>query len=138
LRKGEQKVMKRLLAAVVTVAVCLTASAQAQIGSGFGRLLPPRDANEGYKDGLDVLRLCTADDTTGLLECLGFLEGVSDLLVAERKAQGLPACFPEGRGKVDQIALQQTLIAYLIAYPERRPEEGASVVKAAIQARWCH
>src|SRR5271170_6722801 len=53
LSKGRKNEMKRLLAAVVTVAVCLTASAQAQIGGGFGRLLPPRDANEGYKDGLD-------------------------------------------------------------------------------------
>jgi len=138
LSEGGIKEMKRLLAAVVTVAVFLAASAQAQIGGGFGRLLPPRDANQGYKDGLDVLRLCTADDSTELLECLGFLEGVSDLLVAERKAQGLPACYPQGRDKVDQIAIQQTLIAYLIAYPERRSEQGASVVKAAIQARWCH
>jgi hypothetical protein len=128
--------MKRLLVAAMTVAVCLTASAQAQYG-GFGRLLPPRDANMGYKDGLAVLRLCTAEDNTQLLECLGFLEGVSDLFVAERKAQGLPDCYPKGGGKVDQIAIQQTLIAYLIAHPERRPEQGASVVKAAIQARWC-
>ena len=130
--------MKKLLVTLVTAAVFLTVSAQAQIGGGFGRLLPPRDANQGYKDGLDVLRLCTADDTTELLECLGFLEGVSDLLVAERKQQGLPDCYPEGRGKVDQIAIQQTLIAYLIAFPERRSQEGASVVKSAIQARWCH
>ena len=130
--------MKRLLVTLVTAAVFLTVSAQAQIGGGFGRLLPPRDANQGYKDGLDVLRLCTADDTTELLECLGFLEGVSDLLVSERKAAGLPDCYPEGRGKVDQIAIQQTLIAYLIAFPERRSQEGASVVKSAIQARWCH
>jgi hypothetical protein len=130
--------MNRLLGALVTVAVCLTGSAQAQYG-GFGRLLPPRDANMGYKDGLDVLRLCTAQDDTQLIECLGFLEGVSDLLVAERKAQGLPDCYPQSSGsdKVDQIAIQQTLIAYLIAHPERRPEQGASVVKAAIQARWC-
>jgi hypothetical protein len=71
------------------------------------------------------------------LECLGFLEGVSDLVVAERKAQGLPDCYPEGSNKVDQIAIQQTLIAYLIAHPERRSEQGAAVVKAAIQARWC-
>jgi hypothetical protein len=69
---------------------------------------------------------------------LGFLEGVSDLFVAERKAQGLPDCYPGGSRKVDQIAIQQTLIAYLIAYPDRRTEQGASVVKAAIQARWCH
>jgi hypothetical protein len=71
------------------------------------------------------------------LECLGFLEGVSDLVVAERKAQGLPDCYPQSNPKVDQIAIQQTLIAYLIAHPERRIEQGASVVKAAIQARWC-
>ena len=129
--------MKKLLVAVATAVVFLTASAQAQYG-GFGKLLPPRDANQGYKDGRDVLRLCTADDDTQLLECLGFLEGVSDLFVAERRQQGLPDCYPDGRGKVDQIAIQQTLIAYLIAYPDRRTEEGASVVKAAIQARWCH
>jgi hypothetical protein len=129
--------MKKLLVAVVTAGVFLAASAQAQYG-GFGKLLPPRDANMGYKDGRDVLRLCTAEDDTQLLECLGFLEGVSDLFVAERKAQGLPDCYPEGRNKIDQIAIQQTLIAYLIAYPDRRSEQGASVVKAAIQARWCH
>ncbi|HUO01560.1 MAG TPA: Rap1a/Tai family immunity protein [Rhizomicrobium sp.] len=128
--------MKRLLVASVAAAFCLTASAQAQYG-GFGLLLHPRDANMGYKDGRDVLQLCTAQDDTQLLECLGFLEGVSDLVVAERKAQGLPDCYPEGNGKVDQIAIQQTLIAYLIAHPERRSEQGASVVKAAIQARWC-
>jgi hypothetical protein len=128
--------MKRLLVAVVTVAVCLTASAQAQYG-GFGKLLPPRDANTGYKDGRDVLQLCTAQDETQLLECLGFLEGVSDLVVSERKTQGLAQCYPEGNAKPDQIAIQQTLIAFLIAHPERRTEEGASVVKAAIQARWC-
>ena len=131
--------MRRLLASVVIGAVCLAGAAQAQYGDrGFGKLLPPRDANMGYKDGLDVLKLCTADSDTQLLECLGFLEGVSDLLVAERKAQGLPDCYPGGNRKIDQIAIQQTLIAYLIAYPERRSEQGASVVKAAIQARWCH
>jgi hypothetical protein len=134
--KGKGKQMKRLLVAVVAAVACLTASAQAQYG-GFGRLLPPRDANMGYKNGLDVLRLCTAEDNTQLLECLGFLEGVSDLMVAERKAQGLPDCYPKGLGKVDQIAIQETLIAYLIAHPERRSEQGASVVKTAIQARWC-
>lgn len=128
--------MKKLLVAVVTAGVFLAASAQAQYG-GFGKLLPPRDANMGYKEGLDVLRLCTAEDDTQLLECLGFLEGVSDTLVAERKAQGLPACYPEGQDKVDQIAIQQTLIAFLIAHPERRSEQGASVVRAAIQAHWC-
>lgn len=127
--------MKKLLVALVTLAVCLTASAQAQLGR---RLLPARDANMGYKDGLDVLRLCTADDNTPLVECLGFLEGVSDLFVAERKAQGLPDCYPEGARKVDQIAIQQALISYLIAFPDRRSAQGASVVKAAIQARWCH
>jgi Ssp1 endopeptidase immunity protein Rap1a len=128
--------MKRLLVAVATAAVFLAASAQAQYG-GFGKLLPPRDANMGYKDGRDVLQICTAQDETQLLECLGFLEGVSDLVVSERKTQGLPACYPEGSAKVDQIAIQQTLIAFLIAHPERRTEQGASVVKAAIQARWC-
>jgi hypothetical protein len=128
--------MKRLLGAVATAAVFLAASAQAQYG-GFGKLLPPRDANMGYKDGRDVLQLCTAQDETQLLECLGFLEGVSDLVVSERKAQGLAQCYPEGSAKVDQIAIQQTLIAFLIAHPERRTEQGASVVKAAIQARWC-
>jgi hypothetical protein len=128
--------MKRLLVTMATAAVFLTASAQAQYG-GFGRLLPPRNANMGYKDGRDVLQLCTAQDETQLLECLGFLEGVSDLVVAERKAQGLPECYPEGSAKVDQIAIQETLIAFLIAHPERRTEQGASVVKAAIQARWC-
>jgi hypothetical protein len=125
--------MKRLLVTLATAALFLTASAQAQYG-GFGRLLPPRNANMGYKDGRDVLQLCTAQDETQLLECLGFLEGVSDLVVSERKAQGLPDCYP---AKVDQIAIQETLIAFLIAHPERRTEQGASVVKAAIQARWC-
>lgn len=128
--------MKKLLAAAVTIAMCFTAPAVAQYG-GFGRLLPPRDANSGYKDGLDVLRLCAAEDETQLLECLGFLEGVNDLFVAERKTQGLPDCYPPGLGAVDQIAIQQTLIAFLIAHPERRPEQGASLVRAAIQARWC-
>jgi len=79
-QKGER--MKRLLVAVATAAVFLAASAQAQYG-GFGKLLPPRDANMGYKDGRDVLQLCTAQDETQLLECLGFLEGVSDLVVFE-------------------------------------------------------
>ena len=110
--------------------------AAAQYG-GFGRLLPPRDANMGYKDGLDVLRLCAAEDETELLECLGFIEGVSDLFVWDRKAAGSPDCYPQGFGKVDQIAIQQTLIAFLIAHPERRPEQGAQLLRAAIQARWC-
>ena len=135
--KGFKGVLAGMLIGVVTGATLVTAiPAVAQYG-GFGRLLPPRDANMGYKDGLDVLRLCAAEDETELLECLGFLEGVSDLFVAERKAAGLPDCYPEGFGKVDQIAIQQTLIAFLIAHPERRPEQGATLVKAAIQARWC-
>lgn len=113
------------------MALCV-APAQAQ----FGRLLPPRDANQGYKTGLDVLRLCVAKDESQLLECLGFLEGVNDLFVSERAAAGLGPCYLANE-KVDQIALQQTLIAYLIAYPERRPEQGAMLVRAAIQARWC-
>jgi hypothetical protein len=129
--------MKRLLVAILTGTICLAAPAQAQIGEGFGRLLPPRDANAGYKDGLDVLKLCVADDTTELLECLGFLEGVSDTLVADRKAQNLPDCYPKGIGKVDQIVIQQTFIQFMIAHPDRRPQEGASVVRAAIQARFC-
>ena len=128
--------MKKLISVALAGVFFLVLPANAQYG-GFGRLLPARDANAGYKDGLDVLRLCAAEDTDQLLECLGFLEGVSDLFVAERKAAGLPDCYPEGFGKVDQIAIQQTLIAFLIAHPERRPEQGATLVKAAIQARWC-
>jgi len=134
--------MKGLLVAMVAVGVCLAVSlgapAQAQYGDrGFPKLLPPRDANMGYKDGLDVLKLCTADADTQLLECLGFLEGVSDMYVADRKSLGLPDCYPMGNGRVDQIAIQQAFIAYMIAHPERRPEQGATLVKQAIQARWC-
>ena len=131
--------MKKLIAAGLAgalIGAMVAAPAVAQYG-GFGRLLPARDANMGYKDGLDILRLCAAEDETQLLECLGFLEGVNDLFVWDRKQAGLPDCFPQGLGKVDQIAIQQTLIAYLIAHPERRPEQGAQLVRAAIQARWC-
>ena len=128
--------MKSFLTVVVTIAVCLTASAQAQ-NARLGRLQPSRDANMGYKDGMDVLRICTSSADTEIQECTGFLEGVSDLLVADRKAQGLPDCYPAGKGTVDQMAIQQAFIGYMIAHPERRPEQGATAVKAAIEARWC-
>ena len=129
--------MKRLLVAILTGTIGLAAPAQAQIGEGFGRLLPPRDANMGYLDGLGVLKLCVAEDTNELLQCLGFIEGVSDSLVADRKAANLPDCFPKGVGKVDQIDMQQTFIQFMIAHPDRRPQEGAAVMRAAIQARYC-
>ena len=124
--------MKKVVFAVMAVVLCVAAPAQAQ----FGRLLPPRDANQGYKTGLDVLRLCAAADETQLLECLGFLEGVNDLMVNERTEAGLGPCYPTSE-KVYQIAIQQTLIGFLIAHPERRPEQGAKIVRAAIMARWC-
>jgi hypothetical protein len=130
--------MKGLLAAAVTVAislaVCLAVPAHAQNGR---RLLPPRDANQGYKDGLAILKLCVAEDNPEIVECIGFIEGVSDLFVAERKAAGLPNCYPPGNGKVDQMIIEQTFVNYMIAHPERRPEEGAALVKAAIQDRFC-
>ena len=130
--------MRKLLVAALTGILCLAGSAQAQYGDhGFGKLLPPRDGNMGYKDGLDVLKLCTADVNTELLECLGFLEGVSDLYVAERKSLNLPDCYPKGVGKVDQIDIQQAFIGFMIAHPDRRPQEGAATVRAAIQAKWC-
>jgi hypothetical protein len=56
--------------------------------------------------------------------------------VKERADAGLPPCYPAVE-KVDLVAIQQTLIAYLIAHPERRPDLGAQVVRAAITARWC-
>ena len=92
-RKMRGVTMKKLISIALAGVFFLIVPANAQYG-GFGRLLPPRDANAGYKDGLDVLRLCAAEDETELLECLGFLEGVSDLFVAERKAAGLPDCYP--------------------------------------------
>jgi hypothetical protein len=135
--KGFKGVLIGMLIGIVTGATIVTAIPAAAQYGGFGRLLPPRDANTGYKDGLDVLRLCAAEDETELLECLGFLEGVNDLFVWDRKQAGMPDCYPQGIGKVDQIAIQQTLIAYLIAHPEKRPEQGAQLVRAAVQARWC-
>jgi hypothetical protein len=124
--------MKKFIIATLAV-LCFAMPAQAQ----FGRLLPPRDPNQGYKSGNDVLRLCAAADETQLLECLGFLEGASDLFMQERAEAGLAPCYPTDQGKIDQIAIQQNFIAYLIAHPERRPEQGAKLMRASIVARWC-
>ncbi len=125
--------MKKPFFAVMAVILSIAVPAQAQ----FGRiLLPPRNANEGYETGLDVLRLCVAPEETELLQCLGFLEASNDGLVKERADAGLPPCYPAAE-KVDLVAIQQTLIAYLIAHPEHRPDLGAKVVRAAIMARWC-
>jgi hypothetical protein len=125
--------MKKLLFAIVAIAMSIAMPAQAQFGH---ILLPPRNANQGYETGLDVLRLCVAPEETELLQCLGFLEATNDIFVKERADAGLPPCYPEAE-KVDLVALQRTLIAYLIAHPERRPELGSRVVRAAITARWC-
>src|SRR5277367_1409773 len=118
--------MKKLLFAVTAVVLGIAVPAQAQ----FGRvLLPPRSANQGYKTGLDVLRDCVAPEEMELLQCLGFLEAVNDAFVQERADAGLPPCYPVSE-KVDLVAIQRTLIAYLIAHPEHRPELGAKVVRA--------
>ena len=132
--------MNKLLAAIAIGSVCLAAGLAAPVHAQNARqtkLQPAREANQGYKDALAVLKLCVATDQVEIVECTGFLEGVSDLFVAERKAQGLPNCYPAGTGKVDQMIIQDAFVEYMIAHPERRPEEGAAMVKAAIQARWC-
>ena len=83
--------MKKPFFAVMAVILSIAVPAQAQ----FGRiLLPPRNANEGYETGLDVLRLCVAPEETELLQCLGFLEASNDGLVKERADAGLPPCYP--------------------------------------------
>lgn len=128
--------MKKLLIAMLAILCVAAPAATTPAWAQFGRLLPPRNANEGYKTGLDVLRLCVATDENELLECLGFLEGVNDMMDEERLEAGQPPCYPADQ-KVDQIAIQQNLIAYLIAYPERRSEEGAKVVRDSIRLRWC-
>jgi hypothetical protein len=125
--------MKKLFVAIVAVVLGAAGPAQAQFGH---ILLPPRNANQGYKTGLDVLRLCVAPEEMELLQCLGFLEASNDLLVKARADAGLPPCYPESE-KVDLVAIQRTLIAYLIAHPERRPDLGSKVVQGAIMARWC-
>jgi hypothetical protein len=125
--------MKKLFVAILALILGAAAPAQAQFGHV---LLPPRNANQGYETGLDVLRLCVAPEEVELLQCLGFLEASSDMLVTARAAAGLPPCFPDSE-KVDLVAIQRTLIAYLIAHPERRPDLGAEVVQSAIKARWC-
>jgi len=123
--------MKKLLVTAVAV-LCLAAPAQAQ----FGRLLPPRDANQGYKTGLDMLHLCAVNDEGQLLECLGFIEGVNDALVNSRAAAHLPPCYPAD-AQVDQIVIQQNFIAYMVAHPEKRPMQGAQAMTESITARWC-
>jgi hypothetical protein len=123
--------MKKLLLAVLAI-VCVAAPAQAQ----FGRLLPPRNANEGYKSGTDALRLCAAHDESQLLECLGFIEGINDALVNTRAAAHLPPCYgPDA--KVDQIVIQNVFIDYLIQHPELRPQQGAKLMTDAIVQRFC-
>jgi hypothetical protein len=127
--------MKKLFVAILAVLAVLAAAGPAQ--AQFGRiLLPPRNANQGYETGLDVLRLCVAPEDVELLQCLGFLEATNDSLVKARADAGLPPCYPESE-KVDLVAIQKTLIAYLIAHPERRPDLGSKVVQNAIMARWC-
>lgn len=123
--------MKKLLLTVLAV-LCIAVPAQAQ----FGRLLPPRNANEGYKTGQDALRLCAAHDESQLLECLGFIEGVNDALVNTRAAAHLPPCYAPGV-KVDQIVIQNVFIDYLIRYPEKRPQQGAQLMTDAITAAFC-
>ena len=125
--------MKKLFVAIMAVGLGVAGPAEAQFGH---ILLPPRNANQGYKTGLDVLRLCVAPEEMELLQCLGFLEASNDLLVKARADACLAPCYPESE-KVDLVAIQRTLIAYLIAHPERRPELGSKVVQAAIMARWC-
>ena len=126
--------MKRLLLAAIAVFLCLAAfPAQAQFGH---ILLPPRDANQGYKLGKDVLSNCVAPEQIELMQCLGFLEASSDAFVQERAEAGMPPCYPASE-KVDLVEIQHTLVAYLIAHPEHRPELGAKVVRDAIIARWC-
>ena len=123
--------MKRLLSAIVAL-LFVAAPAQAQLG----KMLAPSNANQGYMTGSDALRLCAADSPNLLLECLGFLEGVSDLYMNERADAGEPPCYPADQTP-DQNTLQQNFVAFLIAHPERRPEQGAKLVKASIMTRWC-
>jgi hypothetical protein len=123
--------MKKLLITALAI-LCIAAPAEAQ----FGRLLPPRNANEGYKTGNDALRLCAAHDESQLLECLGFIEGVNDMLVNNRAAAHLPPCYGPGV-KVDQIVLQNVFIDYLIKYPEKRPEQGAKLMTDSFVAAFC-
>jgi hypothetical protein len=123
--------MKKLLLTVLAV-VCIAVPAQAQ----FGRLLPPRNANEGYKTGQDLLRLCAAHDESQLLECLGFIEGINDVMVNTRAAAHLAPCYGADV-KIDQIVLQNVFIDFLIRYPQRRPEQGAKLMTEAFTAAFC-
>ena len=123
--------MKNLLFAVILLP-CLALPALAQLGG----LQPLNDPNKGFKSAQDAMRLCAAEDNTKLLECLGFVEGASDQYVNDRAEAGLPPCFPADQA-VNQTAIEQNFIAYVRAHPEAGAQQGAKVVRASIQARWC-
>ena len=123
--------MKHLLFAV-TLLPCLALPAAAQLVG----LQPLNDPNKGFKSAQDAMRLCAAEDNTKLLECLGFVEGASDQFVNDRAEAGLPPCFPADQ-VVNQTAIEQNFVAYVVAHPEVGAQQGAKIVRASIQARWC-
>src|SRR5271170_7846475 len=123
--------MKTLLFAVILLP-CLALPALAQLGG----LQPLNDPNKGFKTAQDAMRLCAAEDNTKLLECLGFVEGASDQYANDRAEAGLPPCFPADQA-VNQTAIEQNFIAYVRAHLEVSAQQGAKIVRASIEARWC-
>ncbi len=97
-------------------------------------LVSPTQATfTNFVTGDDLLRLCTATDSSSIGLCYGYIEGVADFQSGIRDLRKLDSCLPPG---TESHQIRDAVIQYLQKYPASRVYDGASLVAAAIGASW--
>jgi len=88
------------------------------------------EANQTYLTGYEVLLRCSGDNDAQGTQCLGYLQGIADVMLAGNEVNGYHVCIPPGIlvGQLEDIALQ-----FLRANPAVRHAATAGLVAKAYQ-----
>lgn len=100
-------------------------------------LVVPHDTTaqsvQGFKDGNELLRICTSRLPFESGICLGYLQGIADQMEAMRSANKARPCLPAG---VVGQQLTDVVVKYLQQNPVMRTEPGAHLATIAIGDAW--